>query len=118
MHMRKTVAKAMLFTVVGAAAIGASPALAKDLSAQRTGVKSWSAGSRGQIAVADTARDSKEVYANYNRRNADGLELRNSSGYGTTTYSSNQPANPVDELQACVAIDWNPDDCTVWHGQG
>ncbi|MFI8422124.1 hypothetical protein [Streptomyces sp. NPDC085479] len=76
----------------------------------------WSKGTNGAIAVKDTDADSREVYANYDRRYNDGLELRNSSGNGTTVYSGMDTANYVKALQACVAINFAPDDCTSWAG--
>ncbi|MET9516430.1 hypothetical protein [Streptomyces sp. NPDC002994] len=92
----------------------AAPAFGVTLERSRTGVSSWSKGTNGAIAVKDTDGDSKEVYANYERRYNNGLELRNSSGNGTTAYSSSDTTNYVKALQACVAVNFQPDDCTSW----
>lgn len=100
--------------VVGVAVLGATPAFATDLDASRSGVQAWSHGTNGQVAVKDTKGDSHEVYANYDRLYADGLELRNSGGYGSTVYSALDESDPVWDLQACVAINFLPDDCTSW----
>ncbi|MEU6056226.1 hypothetical protein ABZ829_38090 [Streptomyces xanthochromogenes] len=100
--------------VTGVAILGATPAFATNIDRARTGVSAWSHGANGQIAVADTKGDSHEVYANYDRKYNKNLELRNSSGNGTTAYSANDTGNPVQDIQACVAINFQPDDCTVW----
>ncbi|MDK1472161.1 hypothetical protein QNO07_01750 [Streptomyces sp. 549] len=100
--------------ITAVALLGSSPAFAGDMIASRTGVSAWSKGTNGQVAVKDTKADSRAAYANYHRRYNDNHELRNHSGSGTTVYSGIDTKNYVRALQACVAINFQPDDCTTW----
>ncbi|WP_431677165.1 hypothetical protein [Kitasatospora sp. KL5] len=106
--------KILALVIGGAALIGSAPAFATDLDSYYAGVHAWSHGSNGQVAVADTAADSHEVYANYARYGKGSAELRNGSGSGSTVYSSMDTSHYVTKIQACVAIDFFPDSCTGW----
>lgn len=112
--MNRRLQRATVLSVTGFALLGAaSSAIGVDMERSRGGVHAWSRGANGQIAVKDTAGDSKEVYADYKRRYTE-HELRNSSGNGTTVYSSNDETNYVRGFKACVAVNFQPDDCTTW----
>ncbi|MFE1551638.1 hypothetical protein [Streptomyces sp. NPDC058718] len=99
---------------VGITLLGASPAFAADIRMFNDSVVAKSYGANGAIAVSDVKADSREVYANYHRKYTQNLELRNSNGNGTTVTSANDTANPVINLQACIAVNFYPDNCTDW----
>ncbi|MFI8105385.1 hypothetical protein [Streptomyces sp. NPDC086023] len=106
--------KIAALTIIGAALVGASPAFAGDMYAYRNGSEAWSRGTNGQVAVKDAKADSREVYSEYHRRYTDDHELRNSSGYGTIVYGPFDSTNYVRALKACVAINFQPDECSAW----
>lgn len=111
----KIVAKVGVGAVATAALLGASPAFAGDLVSSRGGVKAYSTGAHGKIAVKDTAADSRAAYAEYYRSRVSGkLELRNHSGSGTTVYSGSNTSKPVYKLKGCQAVNFYPDHCAGW----
>ncbi|WP_189829233.1 hypothetical protein [Streptomyces subrutilus] len=100
--------------IIGGSLVAASPAFAQDMYGAKNGSEAWSYGSNAQVAVKDTKADSREVYAEYNRRTTSDHELRNSSGYNTTVYGPSDATNYVRMLKACVAINLQPDECSAW----
>ncbi|MFE9404712.1 hypothetical protein ACFYNY_23570 [Streptomyces sp. NPDC006530] len=83
---------------------------------QSGAVHSWRTGRlAGLAAVQDTARDGNEVYAKYNQNypSKTGYEVRNSSGSGTTAYSTDGNYR-IWDMQPCVGIDFYPDNCGDW----